>query len=223
MFKNKKTKFIVCTILTILVLLSLNPLIGGFDYFFGLKTFKNQTFSGDVDVSITMNIEAKSVYLIFAVRYSYDVEFDFTFNAGVTDVEIEKINYRIYQNTRKIYTYNGPYMPNVRFISSTELKFRDNLTCQGSIDLNYQLNGNPQNGTLNYNLVYINSIREQDAQSYIYLKNAIFISYVASFILLPIILFFIIHPDFHQPLKKEEEKNEKYFDYLAKRKQKERK
>jgi len=222
MLKTKKSKFLVFTTLTIAVLLCLIPLIGNLDYLLGLKEIKNQNIDGDVDVSVYLSVELESGFLS-PVRYSYYVEFDFTYNASVTAVEIERIYYRIYHNTVNIYTYNGTYFPNVIVLRTIDLLFGDNITCQGSVDLNYQLDSNPQNGTVNYNLVYTFSVREQDAYGYISLKNAIFITYIASFFLLPIILYFIIHPDFYEPSKREKEKSDEYFDYLVKRKQKKRK
>jgi len=215
MLKTKKSKFIVFTILTIVVLLCLNPLIGAMDYFFGFKGIKNQTFDGDVDLTATMSVQLKSG-IYFPVSYSYYVIFDFTYNASVTAVEIERINCLIYKNTISIYTYNGTYVSNVIFYSSIKLLFRDNLTCQGSVDLNYQLNNNPKNGTVNYNLVYTHSIRERDAQDFLLFENAIIIAYILSFFLLPIILYFTIHPDFYKSSKEEKEKDEEYLDYLAK-------
>ena len=224
MEKKKKSKFIfiIFTILTIIVLLSLFPLIGSIDYFFGLKGSKNITIDGDVDVNVAMNVELNSG-LLSPVAYLYYVEIDFTFNASVTDVEIERIDCDIYQNTIRIYTYNGTllYWPKIISSKSIELSFGDNLTCQGSVDLNYQLNSNPQNGTVNYNLVYTHSIKEQDAHNFMLFENTIIIVYILSFFVLPIILFFIIHPDFREPSKKEKEKNEEYLDFLAKRKPKE--
>ena len=192
------------------------------DYAFGFKKIKNQTIDGDVDVSVSMDVTIESG-IFSPVKHSYYVIFDFTSNASVTAVEIERVNYQIYQNTNNIYTYNGSYWPNTIFIRSIELSFGDNLTCQGSVDLNYQLNSNPQNSTVNYNLVYTNSIRIQDVQSIIIFKGAIIIAYTLSYFLLPIILFFTIHPDFYEPSKKEKEKGEEYFDYLAKTKPKENK
>jgi len=221
MVKSKKSNFIfiVFTILTIVVLLCLNPLIGMMDYFFGFNRIKNQTIDGDVDVNVAMNVELNSG-LLDPVAYLYYVEIDFTFNASVTAVEIERIDCEIYQNTINIYSYNGTllYWPKIISSRSIELSFGDNLTCQGSVDLNYQLNSNPQNGTVNYNLVYTHSIKEQDAHNFMLFENTIIIVYILSFFVLPIILFFIIHPDFHNPSKKEKEKIEGYLDYLAKMK-----
>lgn len=217
MFKTKKSKFIVITILVIVGLLCLNPLISNIDYLFGIKEIKNQTIDGDVDVSVTMNVELNAGYFTGVIRYSYYVEYDFRYNESVTAVEIERFDYRIFHNSRNIYTYNGPYWPNIRHTRSIELKYGDNLTYQGSVDFNYQLNSNPQNDTVNYNLVYTLSITEQDAYEYIYLKSCIFIAYIASFFLLPIFLYLIIHPDFLELSKEEKEKSEEFFDNLEKR------
>lgn len=217
MFKTKKSKFIVITILAIVGLLCLNPLIENIDYFFGIKEIKNQTIDGDVDVSITMDVELNAGYFTGVIRYSYCVKYDFKHNASVTAVEIERYDYRIYHNTRNIYTYDGPYWPNIRHTRVIELKYGDNLTYQGSVDFNYQLNSNPHNDTVNYNLVYTLSITEQDAYDYIFLKSTIFLAYIVSFVLLPIILYLIIHPDFYKPSKEEKEKSEEFFDKLEKR------
>ena len=220
MLKTKKSKFKVATILTIAVLLCLYPLLGVFMRLaFGFEKIKNHTIDGDVDVSVSMNLRFDSS-VFSPVTYHYSVEFDFTYNTSVTAVEIERINYQIYRGSRNIYTYNGTYW---QHSGSTALSFGSNLTCQGFVDLNYQLNSNPQNSTVNYNLVYTNSIRIQDVQSIVIFKNAIFIFYNLSFFLLPIILFFTIHPDFYEPSKEEIEKGEEYFDYLEKMKPKENK
>jgi len=218
MFKPKKSKFMVFTILSIVVLMCLYPLIGMMDNVFRFNIFKNQTIDGDVDVRVTMNVKLSSG-IFGPVEYFYYVGFDFTFNESVTAVEIEGINYQIYQSPGYIYTYNGTYWG----VSGrrVELTFGDNLTCQGSVDINYQLNSNPQNVTVNYNLVYTHSIREQDAHNFILFENTIIVVYVLSFFLVPIILFFKIHPEFHEPSEKIKEKNEEYLDFLAKMKPKE--
>ena len=218
MFKTKKSKFIIVTILSIVVLLCLNPLIGMMNLFFGLNGSKTQTIDGDVDVSVTINVELGSS-LGNLVFYFYYVEFDFTYNTSVTAVEIETVHYRIYYNTENLYNYDGLYWPNAYILRDIELDFGDNLTCQGSVDLNYQLNSNPQNGTVNYSFVYSHSVTQLDAINYVIFKNAIFLTYIASFIVVPIILYFIIHPDFHEITKEEKEKNEEYRDYLTKGKQ----
>jgi len=222
MFKTKKSKFIVITILVIVGLLCLYPLIGNIDYFFGIKEIKNQTIDGDVDVSVTMDVKLKAGYFTGVITYSYYVEYDFKYNASVTAVEIKRYDYRIYHNARNIYTYNGTYWPIIRHTRSIELKYGDNLTYQGSVDFNYQLNSNPQNDTVNYYLVYTLSITEQDAYDYIYLKSTIFLAYIVSFFLLPIILYLIIHPEFYEPSKEEKEKSEEFFDKLEKRNLKKR-
>lgn len=216
MSKSKKSKFILFTILSIVVLLCFFPLIANLDYFFGMKGVKNQHIDGDIDVSVTINVELYSS--LFSLSYFYYVEFDFTFNESVTDVEIEEIQYTVYHNGVFTYSYNGNYTPNVRVLRNIVLLYGDNLTYQGSIELNYQLISNPKNDTVNFDTIYTHNIKEQDAYAYANGKSAIFIAYIASFFLLPIILFFTIHPDFHEPSKEEKDRSEEYFNYLEKRK-----
>ncbi|MHA1509440.1 MAG: hypothetical protein ACTSO6_12130 [Promethearchaeota archaeon] len=217
MVKTKKSKFIIFTILSVVILLTLSPLIGLMDTFFRLKANKIQTIDGEVNVSVSINVEFDSIYFEM-VYYSYFIEFDFTHNASITAVEVGNVNYRIYHNTRIMETYSGLYYPNVVFFRSIEIGFGDNLTCQGSVDLNYQLNSVPQNDTISYDLIYSHSIRKQDANSFAINKAAIFIAYIASFFLVPLILYFKIHPDFHEPSKEEKEEIDKFFDYLKKEK-----
>ncbi len=220
MIKTKKSKFIVFTILSIVILLCLSPLIGMIDSSYRLTGDKIQTIDGDVNVSVIINVEFNSIYFEM-VYYSYYIEFDFTYNTSITAVEIGTVNYRIYHNTRIKHIYDGPYMSNVAMLRNVELLFGDNLTCQGSVYLNYQLNNVPQNDTINYNLVYSHSIRKQDANSFAINKAAIFIAYIASFFLIPIILYFIFHPDFYEPSEEEKEEIDQFLDYLAKTKQNE--
>lgn len=221
MLKTKKSKFKVFTILSIAVLVCLFPLATNYDNIFGFKGSEDQTIDGDVDVSVSFKVELDQRQTILG--YLYYVEFDFTFNTSVSAVEIERINYRIYHNTKTIYRYSGNYFPNAYVTRHVALLFGDNLTCQGSVDLNYQLNSIPQNATVNYNIVYTHSIRGQDAQGYFISKIVIFIAYIASFFLLPIILYFTIHPEFHEPTKEEKEKTKEYLDYIAKWEQEKRK
>ncbi|GAH61404.1 unnamed protein product [marine sediment metagenome] len=142
-----------------------------------------------------------------------------TFNESVTDVEVEGIHYRIYHNGVKIYTYNGYSTHVAALIRNIDFLYGDNLTFQGSFELNYQLNSNPQNDTVSFNLIFTYDIREQDVQTFKIGKSVIILAYIASFFLLPIILYFTIHPDFYEPSKEEKEKSEEYYNYLAKRKQ----
>ncbi len=217
MLKSKKSKFIVFTILSIVVLLCFIPLIDNMDYFFGMRRFKSQHIDGDVDLSVDITLELHSD--IFSTRYIYYIETDLTFNESVTDVEVEGIHYRIYHNGVKIYTYNGYSTHVVALIRNIDFLYGDNLTFQGSFELNYQLNSNPQNDTMNFNLIFTYDIREQDLNNYKIGKSVIILAYIASFFLLPIILYFTIHPDFYEPSKEEKEKSEEYYNYLAKRKQ----
>lgn len=213
MLKSKKSKFVVISILSIVVLLCFIPLIGNLDYFFGMKAVKNQHIDGDVDVSVNINVELRSG-IFFTFSYIYYIEFEFTPNGGVTDVEVEGINYNVYHNEVNIYTST----PNVFASRRIDLLYGDNLSCQGSVDLNYQLNSIPQNDTVNFNPIYTHNIREQDAYNYLNVKTGIFIAYLASFFILPVILFFIIHPDFYEPSKGEKEKSEEYLNFLEKEK-----
>lgn len=217
MLKSKKSKFIVFSILSIIILICCLPLIGNMDYLFGTKRVKNQYIDGDVDVSVNINVELISS--LFSPSYFYYIEFDFIFNESITDVEVEGINYQVYHNGRNIYTYSGNYAPNVILSRNIGLLYGDNLTYQGSVELNYQLNNNPQNDIVNFNTTYTHNIREQDTYAYTNAKSAIIIAYIASFFLLPIILFYIIHPDFYTPSKEEKERSEEYYDFLAKRRQ----
>jgi len=215
MLKTKKSKFIVFTCLSIAVLASFSPLLINYDDFFGLKGTKNQTIDGDVDVSVTMNIELEHSRGDSG-WYIYYMEFDFTYNASVTAVEIERISYRIYHNTIIVYSYNDIYFPNRKYRRGIELFSGDNLTCQGSVDLNYQLNSNPQNDTVNYNLVYNLNIEGQDLQGFFLLKFSLTFAYIVSFVVIPVFLYFTIHPDFYQPSNKEKEESAEFFDKLAK-------
>ena len=71
MSKSKKSKFILFTILSIVVLLCFIPLIANLDYFFGMKGVENQHIDGDVDVSVTINVELYSS--LFSLSYFYYV------------------------------------------------------------------------------------------------------------------------------------------------------
>jgi hypothetical protein len=71
MSKSKKSKFILFTILSIVVLLCFFPLIANLDYFFGMKGVKNQHIDGDIDVSVTINVELYSS--LFSLSYFYYV------------------------------------------------------------------------------------------------------------------------------------------------------
>jgi len=219
MLKSKKSKFIVFTILSIVVLLCFIPLIDNMDYFFGMRRFKSQHIDGDVDLSVDITLELHSD--IFSTRYIHYIEFDLTFNESVTDVEVEGIHYRVYHNGAKIYTYiSNSYFTAVSVsLGGPDVLYGDNLTFQGSVELNYQLNSNPQNDTMNFNLIFTYDIREQDLNNYKIGKSVIILAYIASFFLLPIILYFTIHPDFYEPSKEEREKSEEYFNYLTKKKQ----
>ena len=217
MLKSKKSKFFVFSILSIVVLLCFIPLIGNMDYFFGMKAVKNQRIDGDVDVSVNINVELRSG-IFFTFSYLYCIESEFTPNGGVTDVEIGEIHYNVYHNELNIYSYNGNYTPIILASRRINLLYGDNLSCQGSVDLNYQLNSIPQNDTVNFNPIYTHNIREQDAYNYLNVKTGIFMGYLASFFILPVILYFTIHPDFYEPSKEEKDKSEEYLNYLEKEK-----
>lgn len=219
MLKSRKSKFIVFTILSIVVLLCFIPLIDNMDYFFGMRRFKSQHIDGDVDLSVNITLKLHSD--IFLTRYIHYIEFDLTFNESVTDVEVEGIHYRVYHNGAIKINYNSnSYFTSMSIsLGGPDLLYGDILTYQGSIELNYQLNDNPQNDTVNFNLILTYDIKEQDLFNYTIGRSVFNLAYIASFFLLPIILFFTIHPDFYEPSKEEKEKIEKYFNYLTKKKQ----
>lgn len=219
MLKSRKSKFIVFTILSIVVLLCFIPLIDNMDYFFGMRRFKSQHIDGDVDLSVNITLKLHSD--IFLTRYIHYIEFDLTFNESVTDVEVEGIHYRVYHNgaIKIIYSSNSYFTSMSISLGGPDLLYGDILTYQGSIELNYQLNDNPQNDTVNFNLILTYDIKEQDLFNYTIGRSVFNLAYIASFFLLPIILFFTIHPDFYEPSKEEKEKIEKYFNYLTKKKQ----
>ncbi|MBY9018037.1 MAG: hypothetical protein KGD66_04305 [Candidatus Lokiarchaeota archaeon] len=212
MLKSRKSKFKIFTILSIVGLLCLSPLVYNVRQFFELQAVKNQRIDGDVDVIVNINVKT---YPDISLYY---VIFDFISNETVTDVEVEGIHYDVYQNTNMIYTYNGNYT-NYVISRSIELHYGDNLTYQGLVELNYQLNSNPQNDTVNFDLIYTHNIRDWDGLPFFVIKNLIYIAYIVSFLIVPIILFFIIHPDWLEPSVEEKEENEEYFKYLEKIKQ----
>lgn len=219
MFKTKKSKFKVITILIIVGLLCLVPVIHMMDYIFGISKVHYQIFDNDV---ATMNVEFIS-YTENRVQYDYWVGFDIEFNSSVTAVEVERNEFQIYYNAEdvidSIVTFDGAFGSS--FGGRIVLKFGDNLTCQGSVNISYHLNSIPQNGTVDYNLVYIHTVREYDAYSFMLFESTVIIAYIISFVLLPTILFFIIHPDFHEPSKEEKEENEEYLKHLTDMKPKE--
>ena len=222
MFKTKKSKFKAITILIIVGLLCLIPVIHMMDYIFGISGDYYQTFDSDIDVRVTMKVEFSS-YTENHVQYYYQVGFDIAFNSSVTAVEIESNEFTIYRNTEDVIdsnVYDGSAFGSM-FGGWVGLQFGDNLTCQGSVNISYQLNSNPQNGTVDYNFVYTHTIREYEAYSFMLFEGFVIIAYFVSFPLLPIILFFIIHPDFHEPSKEEKEENEAYLKHLTDMKPKE--
>ncbi len=226
MLKTKKSKFVAITVLTIVGLLFLIPVINTMDYLFGISSNKNQTFDSDVDVTVTINVEYLS-YTENLVRYSYEVGFDFAFNSSVTAVNITSIEVVFYRNTEMLGTLRGIYLYGIdpsyvgSFGTRSVLAFGDNLTCQGYVNMSYQLNSNPQNSTVNYNLVYINNVREYEAYNFNLFQGVVFVAYRVSFVILPLIWFFVIHPDFHESSKEEKEKNEEYLKHLESMKPKE--
>jgi len=222
MLKTKKSKFIVFTCLSIAVLASFSPLLINYDDFFGYKWIKNQTIDGVVNVHVTLNVELDTSVQV-SVYYRYYMEIDLTYNSSVTVVEIERVNYQIYHNMDIEFSYNGIYYQNIIITRGIILLFGDNLTCQGSVDLSYQLNSNPQNDTVNYNLVYNLNIRGEDAQMFFFLKDFLNIVYIASFVVIPVFLFFTMHPEFYEPSNEEKEENAEFFDKVAKVNQKKRK
>lgn len=211
MFKTNKSKFLVISIITLVTLVGLSPLIFNYDNFFGIRRITDQTIDDDVNVHVSLILEIEAGVAILGY-FTYYVAFDLSSNASVTAVEVERINYEIYLNTRRVDYYNGAYDPSIRVIRSTILEFEDNMTLQGSIDINYQLNSNPTNKTVFYNLIYTNNVRGEEFQGYILLKYTVFWSYILSFIILPLVLYFIIHPDFRQPSKEEKKEFDEFFD-----------
>jgi len=213
MFKSKISKFIIFTIISIVVLLCLFPLVGSSREIFRIDKVINQRFNGDIDMVVYVNVET------YPDISWYYVEFDFIYNETVSDVEVDGIHYDVYQNTNKIYTYNGNYTTSYIISRSIVLHYGDNLTCQGSVELIYQLNSNPKNDTVNFYLMYTHNIRDWDGLPFFVIINAIYIAYIVSFLLVPIILFLIIHPDWQEPSVEEKKEDEEYFKYLGKKRQ----
>ena len=90
------------------------------------------------------------------------------------------------------------------------------MTLQGSVDLSYQLLSNPMNSSENYNLIYNHDIRGQDVGDYILFRYTIFWLYVTSFFFMPIVLYFVIHPDFREPSDEEKKEYDEFFEKIRK-------
>jgi hypothetical protein len=164
-------------------------------------------------MGVSLNIEVDTSVAIQDYFFYY-VDFDLSSNASVTAVEVSRIIYHKYLNSELEDIYNGNYNPSYVIARSDRLRFNDNLTFQGIIDLNYQIFDNPKNSTVFYSLVYIHDIRGQDVQGYILLKYVIFWTYITSFFFVPFILYFIIHPDFREPSKEEKKEYDEFFDKI---------
>ena len=214
--RSNKILFIILTISSIIGLIVLFPLITNLDDLFNFNGEARQIVEGDVDADVNFKINfeggrwmrIEGIYITLRVKYIY--------NKSVDSLDVNTLHFDVYHNMGKITSFTSGGNVNFQLYHSVDLRYRDNITFIGYINLNYTIASNEFNDVLHFNMGYTHNIGDPEAQGYLFGKILLHILYYASYVLVPLILYFIIHPDFGTLEKKEEEKVEDYYDFLKK-------
>ena len=223
MVRTNKILFIIFTVISVIGLIALYPLLYDLDDIVNFNGEAKQIIEGDVnaDLCFKINFEDGGGMTIEGIRITLGVKY--IYNESIDSLDINTIHFDVYHNTEAITSFTSGGYLNFRLYHRVSLRYRDNITFIGYIDLNYTLNSNPFNDTLYFNLVYTHNIGDPEAQGYLFGKILVNLLYYASFVIVPLVLYFIIHPDFAILKKKEEEKVEDYYDFLKKKRETDKK
>ena len=214
--RSNKILFIILTVSSIIGLIVSYPLLNNLDDIVNFNGEAKQLIEGDVgvDVNFKINFEGGSWMRIEGISITLSVKY--IYNESIDSLDVNTLHFDVYDNSGKIASFTSGGFLNFRLYCRVDLMYRDNITFTGYINLNYTIASNEFNEILHFNMVYTHNIRDPDAQGYLFLKVILYFLYYASFVLVPLILYFIIHPDFAKLKKKEEEKVDDYYDFLKK-------
>ncbi|MFX0012364.1 MAG: hypothetical protein ACFE9R_18775 [Candidatus Hermodarchaeota archaeon] len=217
--RSKKILFIILTVSSIIGLIVSFPLLNNLDDLVNFNGETKQLIEGDVDAEVNFKINfeggfwmrIEGIHIIMRVKYIY--------NESVDSLDVNTLHFDVYHNSGKITSFTSGGNINFQLYHSVDLRYRDNITFIGYINLNYTIASTEFNEVLPFNMVYTHNFGDPEAQGYLFGKILLYILYYASFVLVPIILYFIIHPDFGILKKKDEERVEDYYDFLKKKRE----
>jgi hypothetical protein len=221
--RTNKTIFIILTVISIIGLIVLFPLLNNLDDLVNFNGEAKQIIEGDVDADVNFKINfeggrwmrIEGIYITMSVKYTY--------NESIASLDINTLHFDVYHNMGKITSFTSSGNLNFQLYHSVDLRYKDNITFIGYINLNYTIASIEFNDVLHFNMVYTHNIGDPEAQGYLFTKILLHILYYASFVLVPLILYFIIHPDFGIIKKKDKEKVEDYYDFLKKERETDKK
>ncbi|NHJ21559.1 MAG: hypothetical protein EAX91_11490 [Candidatus Lokiarchaeota archaeon] len=218
--RSNKILFIILTVSSILGLIALFPLLNNLDDLFNFNGEVKQTVEGDVDAEVAFKINFEGGFWMKIEGIHITMKVKYIYNESVESIDINSLHFDVYHNSGKITSFTSGGYVNFQLYHSVDLRYRDNITFIGNINLNYTIASIEFNEVLHFNMVYTHNIGDPEAQGYLFTRVLLHILYYASFVLVPLILYFIIHPDFGTLEKKEEEKVGDYYDFLKKEREK---
>ena len=82
----------------------------------------------------------------------------YIYNESVDSLDINTLHFDVYHNSGKITSFTSGGNVNFQLYHSVDLRYRDNITFIGDINLNYTIASNEFNEVLHFNMVYTHNI-----------------------------------------------------------------
>lgn len=213
--------FVFTTVLAIFLLALATPAVFNFDEVFGIghystsKGYTAEYSDGYGKLNMGMRLENT-----LPDRYNYYLTAHLSTGSDVEIVGITFLNYTVNAKgspIRSSVLYWSPPREQYAYSSSVRLTKDESITWSGSAEVHFISNSIVQNETFDFILGITIPMSTQDLYNLDLVEYVILFLWIMAFPVVPIILNFIIQPQFNVPLDDESKKKQKkYYDFFKK-------
>ncbi|MHA1507459.1 MAG: hypothetical protein ACTSO6_02010 [Promethearchaeota archaeon] len=217
----RKYSFVLSTVVALFLLASATPVVFNFDEVFGIgyfsiaKDYTVEYSDGYGELNMDMSLDNT-----LPDRYSYRLTAHLSKGSDVEIVGITFFNYTVSAKGSPIGTSVVSWSPpreQFSYGSSVLLLKDERITWSGSANVSFISNGFVQNETFDFNLGITIPMSTQDLYNMNLIEYVILFLWFMAFPVVPVILSFIIKPQFGVPLDDEtQKKQKKYYDFFKK-------
>ena len=217
----RKYSFVFSTVLTLFLLAIAAPAVFKFDEVFGIGHFRitkdyNANYGdgyGELSVDMRLNNYLPD-------RYYYSLTAHLSTGGDVEIVGITFFNYTVSAKGSQIYSDTHSWNPpreQFAYDSSAIIYKDERITWSGSAEVHFISNSIVQNETFDFSLGITIPISTQDLYNLGLVEYVILFLWFMAFPVVPIILSYIIQPQFGVPLDDDtKKKQKKYYDFFKK-------
>lgn len=224
--KNPKITYSFLVIISLVILSFLNPLTLNIGTFLGLgpwdiqKSYEYEDLEGTLNLIAKMRISnARNLrFGIYEEDFFYSTNLIVSTSGNFQQADIGSTYYEFFRNGIRIDIYNiSDYYENIIISKRIKLYQNDRLSCKGSTNITFMLNNINQEQTFNFEVEFTQNLDPQVAYIISIFQIAITYLFFGSYIIIPLILYFIIKPDILSHNSEEKERDEKFWEKIENR------